>query len=101
MINTHTYADTQDYKCVLEAGEDFVFLHLDVHNWNKTVFKTLKVDLQNILRMGYEEGHDYIFVYGNNKKIFKMANMVHPLVDDHVLFANDSYELMAWKTIKE
>lgn len=73
------YIENDKYKVVLEEGlgnEDvFIFLHLEIHVWNKTVLLELREHLYNLLKLLKEDGHlltGFYLEWGGETKFHEM-----------------------------
>lgn len=82
-LQRKVYEDNDRYTLVLEKGtkngESFVFLHLDVHKWNKSVLKEIRLILKEVGLFLYSEGHDITGFYLENNNNTKFHEMVRPL----------------------
>ena len=70
-----TFSNSEDYKLVLEMEQNIIFLHIDVHNWGKSVLKSIREDMLDILERTKEQGWDEIYAVTPN---VKFANMIEP-----------------------
>lgn len=83
--NVHVYADNDRYRARIESvspgeGEpEEAFLHLDVHEWNKTTLKLIRQDLEDILSQAHDMGLDCVAFYLHKDITTKFHNMVKPL----------------------
>lgn len=106
----YDYADNELYKGVIqvipseavvegqtrEEGEDVVFLHLDVRQWNKTTLKLLRKDLENVLKKSLENDVDCVSFVVPNTIGTKFHKMLRPL--DYERSLDYSHTLGGWFT---
>lgn len=98
--NKTAFVDNDKYLLELEFNlsgpSPALFLHLEVHKWNKTVLHELRVHLQNIL--DFAEKYDYelvSFVLEQNESI-KFHNLVRLV--DFVQNVEGGYKVAGWYT---
>jgi len=70
-----TFSNSEDYKLVLEMEQDIIFLHIAVYNWGKSVLKSIREDMLDILERTKEQGWDEVYAVTPN---VKFANMIEP-----------------------
>jgi len=70
-----TFSNSEDYKLVLEMEQDIIFLHIAVYNWGKSVLKSIREDMLDILERTKGQGWDEIYAVTPN---VKFANLVEP-----------------------
>ena len=90
-----TFSKTEDYELVLQLEEDTIFLHIDVVNWGKSVFKSIQKDMQDILHKTKEQGWGEIYAYTPN---VKFANMVEPCEIVASMDGREDLTIVKWIT---
>jgi hypothetical protein len=95
------YADNDSYKAILEWGEEkggevYLFLHLDVYNWNKKVLKTLRKELDVVMKRAFLNGVDYVSFYLPKKKTTKFHNLIRKLDFEVEMDGNKDYLVGGW-----
>lgn len=79
----HVYEENENFRVTMEKGEEggerFIFLHLDVFKWNKTVLKEMKEMLQEIGLLLYGAGYDITGFYLAHNQNTKFHEMLRPL----------------------
>ena len=81
-----------------EEGEGYVFLHLEVHNWNKSVYKSLQEDFNKVINEFKGRGYDRVSFYLPVEASTKFHEKMRPL-DYLVKFGpNMEYQAGGWFT---
>ena len=62
--------DNEDYTAALEYQEGYVFLHCDIHNFNKTVYKNMIRDWLDMEEALGQEGFDKVYAVPLEEKGF-------------------------------
>lgn len=84
-MSREIYKETENYIASIETISGYLFLHLDVYKWNKTVCIELREELDKALLKFEEMGHDVLFVTSSSEKSVKMWNMIKPCFTVHKL----------------
>ena len=90
-----TYSDNENYKLMIEMEEDHLFLHIDVFNWSKSVLKSIRFDMANILYNSWQQGWKEIYAYTPN---IKFANLIEPCEIVGVMEGRDDLTIVKWNT---
>ncbi len=90
-----TFSENEDYKLVLEMEENHIFLHIDVVNWGKSVLKSIRTDMLDILKRTKEQGWDEVYAYTPN---VKFANMVEPCETIGIMYGREELTIVKWAT---
>ncbi len=80
-----------------EDGESYVFLHLQVTLWNKSVFKELKLLLEEVINLAAANGYSKLNFYVEKDVGTKFHNMLKPL-DYEQEFNNGRHIAGGWFT---
>jgi len=94
---------TDEYTIKVEEGFDgegkgFLFLHLEAHKFNKTVFKDLREMLDDYIDECGHKGYEKVSFYLEKDQSTKFHNTIRPL-DYLVPFGyDDEYLLGGWFT---
>jgi len=90
-----TFSKNEDYKLVIEMEQDTIFLHIAVYNWGKSVLKSIRKDMLDILERTKEQGWDEIYAVTPN---VKFANLVEPCEVVAPSEAHKGYTIVKWIT---
>lgn len=83
MKDLTTLHETEDFSLFAETcGRGFTFLHLNVHNFNKTILEEMRYFFDGFCKEAYNRGVRELFFYTNDMQTLKFAGMVRP-VDDY------------------
>jgi len=69
-MSRETIIDNNDYTVDLQYSEGLVFLHCDVHNFNKTVYKNMIRDWLDMEEALYDQGLDKVYAVPLEEKGF-------------------------------
>lgn len=90
--------ETDDIRVRYVENEGFVFLHLDVLNWNMSAYRDMKKSVADAKAKFRSEGHDLIFATTDDKKITKFWSRIHPLEELTTFGPHQEYWIGAWST---
>lgn len=85
MRRIYTYVKNDEYVIKIEmvrpkgGGPETAFLHLDVEQFNKTVFKKIRQNLEDIRKEFLENGIEVVSFYIHKDITTKFHNMLRPL----------------------
>lgn len=84
-----------------EERGGFIFLDLDVKDWNLSSYRKLKKAVAETREKFLKEGHDLIFAMTEDKAITKFWNNIHPLEELNKFGPRNEYYIGAWLTEDE
>lgn len=99
VVKNMVVKSTDDYLIQLEVANGHVFLHLDVINWNRDIFKDLKEEFNLLLDDLNAQGVELLFFYGKQEQVKLARKMGKPfysftsIEDDH-----PGYFVVSWET---
>lgn len=97
-----TFEENSRYKLQTETGEaggeGFIFLHLTVKIWNKTVLKELRLLLDEVIALADAEGYDRVSFYIKKTQGVKFHELIKPLHYKKAFGPNNQYLVGGWWT---
>ncbi len=90
-----TFSENKDYKLIIEMEQCMLFLHISVFNWGKSVLKSIRNDMDEVLRLTKEQGWDEIYAYTKN---VKFANLVEPCEIVAPMEGREDITIVKWIT---
>jgi hypothetical protein len=89
-----TIIECEDYTCELSYDLGEVFIHLDVRNYNKTIFKKMKEDWDNISEALYLEGFERVLAIPEKAGLVNKLGWTHI---DNIEFEGNNIGVYLWE----
>ena len=96
MCNYEVIADCDEYEVTMEDKEGFLFMHCEVHKFNKTVLKDLRGKLQAIKEVVREAGHVALFSQTKNERFIRSLDDSYDLIAEFTDESGDRVVGVAW-----
>lgn len=96
LTEMHTLNDDDEYKALAEVSEGYVFIHIDIKKWSKSVVEKIRTHLDKVMEEARQYNIELVFFYNKKGKQYKFANFIRPV--DYEMELNDEYMLGAWDT---
>lgn len=95
------YEGNENWRLQIEEGSDdrgkaYVFLHLDVYKWNKSVYKELQSKLKVWIEEFKEEGYDMLSFYLRKEQSHKFHESMRSLDFITPFGPNNEYKAGGW-----
>lgn len=94
MSNHRVLYKDENFNAVLEEKDSILFLHCEVDNFSKSVFKQMQVVLEEIKVACLSHGWEELFSYTPNPKFGKMLGGEKI---DEFEYMNKHYEVLRWE----
>ena len=92
-----TYYEDEDCEGILEDIDGYIFVHIIIHNYNKTVKKRMMEKWKEILQWANDNEYDGVNCYTKDVKLVSLLTGGGYTVLDTIDSDDNTYEVLRWQ----